>query len=109
MKRAPTFEQLREQRELPVVNPDTGARFTISLRDWQGVLWGVRVLPDTPCLSDADNPFVQRHRMVARSYIEEWLEGLRLASTQPPASPARSKATSPATRTEWMTSSTSSA
>jgi hypothetical protein len=87
MKRAPTFEQLREQRELPVVNPDTGARFTISLRDWQGVLWGVRVLPDTPRPSDADNPFVQRHRMVARSYIEEWLEGLRLASTLRPPRP----------------------
>ena len=109
MKRAPTFEQLRERRELPVVNPATGTRFTISLRDWQGALWAVRVVPAAPGPADKDNPFVQRHRMLARSGIEEWLERLRLASTQPPASLARSKATSAATRTEWMTSSTSSA
>jgi hypothetical protein len=93
MKRAPTFEQLREHRKLPVVYPETGRRFTISLWDWEGVLWGVRVLPDKPRPSDADNEIVQSHRMVSRAWIEEWLGRLRLAST-PPASPAKSKATS---------------
>jgi hypothetical protein len=38
MTRRPTFELLRERRELSVVNPDTGTRFAISLRDWQGSL-----------------------------------------------------------------------
>jgi hypothetical protein len=41
MKRRPTFEQLVEARELPVVYPPTGKRFTISLRDWQGALRGI--------------------------------------------------------------------
>jgi hypothetical protein len=38
MKRKPTFEQLSAQRELPVINPTMGARFTISLRGWQDAL-----------------------------------------------------------------------
>ena len=84
MSHAPTFELLRERRELPVANPATGARFTISLRDWQGALWAVRVLPATPGPADGANPFVQQHRMLARSGIEEWLERLRLTGTQPP-------------------------
>ena len=83
MKRAPTFELLRERRELPVVYPVTGKRFTISLRDWQGALWAVRVVPAEPTPADADNPFVQRHRILARSCIEEWLEGLRLEPRVP--------------------------
>ena len=41
----PTFALLREKRELRVRNPENGARFTISLRDWQAMLWAVRVLP----------------------------------------------------------------
>ena len=93
MKRRPTFELLRERRKLPVVNPDNGLRFTISLREWQGVLWAVRVIPDKPLPSDADNAFVQQHRMVDRAFIEEWLERLRLDNTRPPGSPARRKAT----------------
>jgi hypothetical protein len=91
MKRAPTFEQLRERRELPVIVPETGVRFRISLWDWEGVLWGVRVLPDKPRPSDADNEFVQSHRMVSRSFIEEWLARLRLASTPRPPRPPRAR------------------
>jgi hypothetical protein len=78
MKRAPTFKLLCEQRELPVVNPATGTRFTISLRDWQGALWAVRVVPVAPTPADEGTPLVQRHRMLARARIEEWLERLRL-------------------------------
>jgi hypothetical protein len=78
MKQSPIFELLREQRELSVINPATGVRFTIMLRDWQGALWAVWVLPATPRPADAVNPFVQRHRLLARSVIEEWLERLRL-------------------------------
>lgn len=59
MKRAPTFELLRERRELPVVYPATGARFTISLRDWQGVLWGVRRIP--ACLTAPRGQGVERY------------------------------------------------
>ena len=90
MKRAPTFELLCEQRELPVVNPATGARFKISLRDWQGALWAVRVIPATPRPTDGYNPFVQKHRMLPRSGIEDWLQRLRLAGSQPSASLVKS-------------------
>jgi hypothetical protein len=53
MKHALTFELLRERRELSVVYPATGARFTISLRDWQGALWAVRVVPASPGSADS--------------------------------------------------------
>jgi hypothetical protein len=76
----PSFELLCEQRELPVVNPATGARFTISLRDWQGALWAVQVRPAHPRATDAANPFVQKHRLMARSCVEGWLLGLRVES-----------------------------
>jgi hypothetical protein len=82
MKPHPTFEQLREHRELPVINPATGGRFAISLRDWQGALWAVRVLPATPRPADKLNPFVQKHRLLARPVIEEWLDKLRLARSR---------------------------
>jgi hypothetical protein len=82
MKRHPTFEQLREHRELPVINPVTGSRFAISLRDWQGALWAVRVLPAVPRPADKLNPFVQKHRLLSRPVIEEWLDKLRLARTR---------------------------
>ena len=88
MKRKPTFEMLRERRELPVVNPDNGVRFTISLKDWQGVLWWVKVVPDQPRSSDAINPYVQDHILMAHLRIEEWLEHLRLATNRAGTKPA---------------------
>lgn len=78
MTRRPTFELLRERRELSVVNPDTGTRFAISLRDWQGSLWAVRVRPEQLRPADFDNPFVTAHRMMSRPAIEEWLGRLRV-------------------------------
>ena len=78
MTRRPTFELLRERRELSVVNPDTGTRFAISLRDWQGALWAVRVRPRELHATDWDNPFVTAHRMMSRPAIEEWLRRLQL-------------------------------
>ena len=63
---------------MPVVNPETGRRFTISLWEWHGALWGVRVLPLRRVASDRYNGFAQAHRMVSREYIEEWLGRLRL-------------------------------
>jgi hypothetical protein len=84
MRKAPTFEQLRERRELPVINPATGKRFLISLREWQGALWAVRVVPALPEPSDQFNPFVQQHRLLDRFAIEAWLERLRFT-------PSRSK------------------
>ena len=79
MKSKPTFELLRERRELRVTYPASGARFTISLRDWRGALWGVKVIPEKRRASDAFNPYVQKHRYLARCWIEDWLERLRLA------------------------------
>ena len=78
MTKRPTFQQLREQRELPVINPATGSRFVISLRDWQGALWAVRVFPAAPRPADKLNPFVQKHRLLSRPVIKEWLDRLRL-------------------------------
>ena len=85
MKRKPTFEMLRERRELPVVNPDNGVRFTISLKDWQGVLWWIKVIPNQRRPSDATNPYVQEHILMARLRIEGWLERLRLVTGRPSA------------------------
>jgi hypothetical protein len=41
---------------LPEVNPDTRARFTVPLRDWQGALWAVRVVPAAPGSADTPRP-----------------------------------------------------
>ena len=79
MKRNPTFYQLRETKKLDVINPATGARFRISLRDWAGCLWAIRVYPQSPSSSDHDNPYVTAHRLTSRDAIEEWLSRLRLA------------------------------
>ena len=76
----PTFEMLREHRELRVMYPATRRRFIVSLREWQGALWGIKVVPDSPGEKDAFNPFVQKHRLLARADIEAWLERLRLQS-----------------------------
>jgi hypothetical protein len=89
MKRHPTFEQLREHRELPVINPVTGRCFVVSLRDWQGALWAVRVFPAAPRPADKINPFVQKHRLLGRPVIEEWLDRLWLVQARLSASSAR--------------------
>jgi len=65
---------------LRVVNPQNGVRFDISLADWQGALWAVRVRPEKLRALDSDNPFVTAHRLLPRPVIEDWLAGLRLAS-----------------------------
>ncbi len=69
---------LCQRRELSVIYPETGKRFTITLRDWQGVLWAVRVHPSTPTPADRSNPFVTKHRILNRTVIEEWLQRLCL-------------------------------
>jgi hypothetical protein len=89
MMRKPTIELLSERRELPVINPATGRRFIISLRDWQGALLAVRVIPAVARPADKINPFVQKHRLLARPIIEEWLDRLRLVRTRLSASTAR--------------------
>ena len=43
---SPTFSLLREKRRLAVINPENGARSTISLREWQQMLWAIRVHPE---------------------------------------------------------------
>ena len=80
--RHPTFELLREKRELAVVNPANGVRFTISLRDWQGALWAVRIHPHNLC--EPCNPFVSAHRLISRDRIEIWLRSLRLSRASRP-------------------------
>jgi hypothetical protein len=80
--RNPTFELLREKRVLAVLNPATGTRFAISLRDWQGTLWAVRVHPREKCAVDRKNPFVTAHRMMSRPAIEEWLGRLLLSANR---------------------------
>ncbi len=75
---APTFTLLREKRRLAVRNPENGARFTISLRDWQQMLWAVRVHPE-PKWRQRDNACTTAHRIMPRPRIEDWLAELRLA------------------------------
>lgn len=79
MKPNPTFDRLCETRELDVVNPATGTRFHISLRDWAGGLWAIQVYPQLSCSSNHDNPYVTAHRLMGRETIEEWLSQLKLA------------------------------
>lgn len=74
----PTFALLREKRELRVRNPENGARFTISLRDWQSMLWAVRVQPE-PEWRQPGNAYTTAHRILPRPRIEEWLGELQLA------------------------------
>lgn len=75
---APTFAQLREKRRLCVRNPENGARFTISLRDWQAMLWAVRVHPE-PQWRQPGNAYTTAHRIMPRRRIENWLAELQLA------------------------------
>ena len=77
-KNTPTFALLREKRRLAVRNPENGVRFTISLRDWQSMLWAVRVHPE-PKWQQRDNAFTTAHRILPRARIEDWLAELRLA------------------------------
>ena len=58
--------------------------------DQTGALWAVRVLPAAPRPADKFNPFVQKHRLLSRPVIEEWLDRLRLVQTRLSASLARS-------------------
>jgi hypothetical protein len=74
----PTFELLREKRRLMVCNPENGARFTVSLRDWQQTLWAVRVHPESGW-EQPGNPYTTAHRLLPRRRLEEWLSELRLA------------------------------
>ena len=74
----PTFALLREKRRLAVRNPENGARFTISLRDWQSMLWAVRVHPE-PKWRQHGNAYTTAHRIMPRPRIEDWLAELRLA------------------------------
>lgn len=77
MTNRPTFALLREKRELRVRNPENGARFTISLRDWQAMLWAVRVQPE-PEWRQPGNAYTTAHRILPRPRIEDWLSELRL-------------------------------
>ena len=74
----PTFALLREKRRLRVRNPENGARFTISLRDWQAMLWAVRVHPE-PQWRQPGNAYTTAHRILPRPRIEDWLAELQLA------------------------------
>jgi hypothetical protein len=74
----PTFALLREKRELRVRNPENGARFTISLRGWQAMLWAVRVHPE-PQWRQPGNAYTTAHRILQRPRIENWLSELQLA------------------------------
>ena len=75
---APTFALLREKRRLRVRNPENGVRFTISLRDWQAMLWAVRVQPE-PTWWQPGNAYTTAHRILPRTRIEDWLAELQLA------------------------------
>ena len=81
MKRAteqkPTFAQLREKRRLAGCNPETGTRFTITLRDWEEMLWAIQVHPE-PKWRQRRNPYTTAHRIMPRARIEDWLSELRL-------------------------------
>ncbi len=74
---APTFDLLRDRRWLAVRNPATGARFTVSLRDWEETLWAVRVYPSRG-QRHVRNAYTTAHCLMARARIEDWLAALRL-------------------------------
>lgn len=74
---APTFALLREKRRLAVCNPENGARFIISLRNWQEMLWAVRVHPEPKCRQHR-NAYTTAHRIMLRTRIEDWLSELQL-------------------------------
>jgi hypothetical protein len=80
MIRSPTFELLREKKELHVVYPENGHRFEISLRDWEGCLWFVRVYPRHPRPSDKNQAYVGAHRMISRATLDDWLSRLKLTA-----------------------------
>lgn len=75
---APTFALLREKRRLRVKNPENGACFTISMRDWKDMLWAVRVRPE-PRRRTHENAYTTDHRILPRHRIDDWLAELRLA------------------------------
>lgn len=74
---APTFALLREKRRLAVCNPRNGVRFVVSLRDWEEMLWAVRVHPG-PGDRRRRGSYTTAHRVMARVRIEDWLSELRL-------------------------------
>lgn len=76
---APTFAMLREKRRLAVLNHENGLRFTISLRDWEEVIWSVRVHPAKWRRIYAHNPYCRAHCTMPRIEIEDWLARLQLA------------------------------
>ena len=76
-KNAPTFAQLREKRRLRVRNAENGARFTVSLRDWEEMIWAVRVSPE-PQWREHRNAYATAHRIMPRIEIEDWLAKLEL-------------------------------
>ena len=75
----PTFDLLVEKRRLAVVNPETGLRFVISLRDWELCLWAVRVVRHEPSKRSPD-AYETAHRLISRENIEAWLDRLVLDS-----------------------------
>ena len=77
VKNIPTFVMLREKRRLAVCNPENGARFTISLRNWQEMLWAVRVQPE-PRWRQRGNAYTTAHRIMPRTRIEDWVSELQL-------------------------------
>ena len=77
-KNRPTFALLREKRRLAVCVPESGIRFTISLRNWEEILWAVRIYPE-PEWRQYRTSHTTAHRIMPRMQIEDWLEGLRLA------------------------------
>ncbi len=75
--RKPTFEMLLAKRRLAVVNPESGHRFVISLRDWERCLWAVRVIPHEPPARPPD-AYETAHRLISQDALEIWLEHLVL-------------------------------
>ena len=78
---APTFALLCEKRRLAVCNPENGARFTISLRNWQSLLWAVRVIP-APKWRQPGSAYTTAHRIMERVRIEDWLAELRMTHSE---------------------------
>lgn len=68
---------LLAKRRLAVVNPLTGLRFKISLRDWEQCVWAVRVIPQERQSGPLD-AYETAHRLISRAAIEAWLSRLEL-------------------------------
>jgi len=68
---------LKAKKNIRVINPDNGVVFTISIRDWNDLVFGIQVFPEND--KQSNNPFTTKHRVMSRQSIQDWLSELQIA------------------------------